>query len=61
VRELGRELTSFTGDDVRRREVLRAGLDARVTHRVANLLLLLLDERRYAEYRDLNRALARRS
>ncbi len=59
VRQLGLELSSFTAADAQRRDALRARLDARVAHRVANLLLLLLDERRYAEYRELNRPVVR--
>ena len=60
VRALARELAAFTGEEARPRELLRARIDVRTAHRVANLLLLFLDERRYAEYRDLNRALVRR-
>ncbi len=60
VGELARELSRFTRADGRGRALLRERLDQETAHRVANLLLLLLDERRYAEYRELNRTLAER-
>lgn len=59
VNELGDELLHFRDKSARHRALLRERLDLSAVHKIANLLLLFMDEQRYTEYRDLNRTFKR--